>query len=277
MKRRLFSSPYGEINSLRDPETGEIMAREVKMPDFNSKEWKSLPRKAKKERLSELNSVDSFDTSGDYYLHSNSILEHPSDHLIPEKNRLSRKIAETLGSDDTHYNLNQERISAKREYLKNRTDENYKKVKKIVEQRDEPVKRFINIENSLDTSGYDNKYSAKGVEKILNNRINSTQAKNIILRRQKKDSEYLIKDVEKGNNRDKFKMSDIGRRWNDAGLVYNEALGRNLNKDAAIAAGVTASLGASAYALHRHLKNKKKEKELVKDKYKTDSDKKKKK
>ena len=52
--------------------------------------------------------------------------------------------------------------------------------------------------------------------------------------------------------------------------------GRSLGKDAAIAAGAIAVLGAGAYGLHKYLKKKKAEKELAENKYKT-SDKKKKK
>ena len=134
---------------------------------------------------------------------------------------------------------------------------------------------IINKESDLAKSKYDDKYSSKRVEKWLDKKIDADKAKNIVDRRHSNDSKYQERDTEKGRNRDNFHISDINRKWEDTGIVYNEATGRSLNKDAAIAAGVTAGLGAGAYALHKHLKNKKKEKELVKDKYKTDSDKKK--
>lgn len=64
-------------------------------------------------------------------------------------------------------------------------------------------------------------------------------------------------------------------KYNALDDKYDELFGRDLGRDAAIAAGATAALGASAYGIHRYLKNKKKNKDEAEKKYKT-SDKKKK-
>lgn len=64
-------------------------------------------------------------------------------------------------------------------------------------------------------------------------------------------------------------------KYNALDDKYDELFGRDLGRDAAIAAGATAALGASAYGVHRYLKNKKKNKEEAEKKY-TTSDKKKK-
>lgn len=137
------------------------------------------------------------------------------------------------------------------------------------------ARNIIDKEELLKNSKYDDKYSSKRFEKFLDKKIDADKAKNIVDRRHAADTDYLAKDAEKGRDRNKFHISDIGRKWNDAGIVYNEALDRNLNKDAAIAAGATAALVGGGIALRKHLKKKKQEKELAEKKYKT-SDKKKK-
>ena len=76
-------------------------------------------------------------------------------------------------------------------------------------------------------------------------------------------------DAERGRSRDNFHISDINRKGEDTRIGYNEATGRSLNKDAAIAAGVTAGLGLGIHAIRKHNKKKKAGKDQIESKYKT--------
>lgn len=190
---------------------------------------------------------------------------------------------EDLNNDDRYHDWND--ADLKEALSKNSVDDHWEGAEwdGISSGRDrlnkiaDDSKDIINKESDLAKSKYDDKYSSKRIEKFLDKKIDADKAKNIVDRRHKKDTDYLAKDTEKGRNRDNFHISDLGRKWNDTGIVYNEALGRNLNKDAAIAAGVTAGLVGGGIALKKHLKKKKQEKELAENKYKTSDDKKKKK
>lgn len=61
----------------------------------------------------------------------------------------------------------------------------------------------------------------------------------------------------------------IKNKYDSLSDKYSESSdGRSLGKNAAIAAGVTAALGAGAYGLHKYLKKKKADKKKAEDKFK---------
>ena len=106
-------------------------------------------------------------------------------------------------------------------------------------------------------------------------RINGDEAEAIVNNRVALDEKYKTNPHDTDGIREVG--THLGRRWDDAKMVYGEALdGRSLGKDAALAAAGTAALVGGGIALKKHLKKKKQEKELAENKYKT-SDKKKKK
>lgn len=130
-------------------------------------------------------------------------------------------------------------------------------------------------EEKLKRVGYDDRYSAKGVEKLVGRQIDADEAHNIIKRRSELSDSYARKKgiIEKS---ERGLMGEVGRRWDDAKMVYGEALdGRSLGKDAAMAAGATAALVGGGIALKKHLKKKKMGKEIAESKYKTSGKKKK--
>jgi hypothetical protein len=130
-------------------------------------------------------------------------------------------------------------------------------------------------EEKLKRVGYDGRYSAKGIEKLVGRQIDAEEAHNIIKKRSDLSDSYARKKgiIEKS---ERGLVGEVGRRWDDAKMVYGEALdGRSLGKDAALAAAGTAALIGGGIALRKHLKKKKQEKEIAEKKYKT-SDKKKK-
>jgi hypothetical protein len=224
-------------------------------------------------------------------LHSPSYTKVPK-ILKDGKHRMSFKYAKDL--DKEGRDLNNELLKDKNSFIERaKKGEEFNLENEVIDLIDSKYSHYspkimnisdkmrnaeglIDKESDLAKSKYDDKYSSKRIEKWLDKKIDADKAKNIVDRRHKKDTDYLAKDVEKGHNRDNFHISDIGRKWNDTGIVYNEALGRNLNKDAAIAAGVTAGLVGGGVALRKHLKRKRLEKEIAENKFKT-SDKKKKK
>lgn len=74
---------------------------------------------------------------------------------------------------------------------------------------------------------------------------------------------------EKFLNKVKSISSKAKDKYSSVSEKYTEATGRDsLGKDAAIAAGVTAALGAGAYGLHKYLKKKKADKKKAEDKFK---------
>ena len=135
------------------------------------------------------------------------------------------------------------------------------------------VSRMLAAENKLHRIGYDNKYSAKGLERILGKKIDADEAENIVKNRSaladtygKNSSGYIHKS-------DKGILDDLGRRWDDAKMVYGEALdGRSLGKDAALAAAGATALGVGIHAIRKHRKKKKEAQAALDSKYKTKED-----
>ena len=97
----------------------------------------------------------------------------------------------------------------------------------------------------------------------------------IITEPEEKENTKELNKFQRDRKREEF-IKNIKELPAKASEKYTEATGRDsLGKDAAILAAGTATLGASAYGIHRYLKNKKKNKDAAEKKYKT-SDKKKK-
>jgi hypothetical protein len=129
-------------------------------------------------------------------------------------------------------------------------------------------------ENRLRKSGYDDRYSSKFMERVLNKKIDSNDASKITSHRTSANNSYE-KDSEGNIIKGKF-VDELKRHYKDADIVYGSAFdGHSLGKDAAIATGVTAALVGGGVALRKHLKRKRLEKEIAENKFKT-SDKKKK-
>ena len=124
-------------------------------------------------------------------------------------------------------------------------------------------------EEKLKRTKYDDRYSAKGIERLVGRKIDADEAKNIVNNRSNLNDSYkkengVILRSEKGLR------GEIGRRWDDAKMVYGEALdGRSLGKDAALAAGGAAALGLGIHAIRKHNKKKKASKDKIESKYKT--------
>lgn len=129
---------------------------------------------------------------------------------------------------------------------------------------------MLAAENKLHRIGYDNKYSAKGLERILGKKIDAEEAENIVKNRSSLADTYGKNSSGYIHKSDKGILDDVNRRWNDAKMVYGEALdGRSLGKDAAIAAGVTAGLGLGIHAIRKYNKKKRDSKDQIESKYKT--------
>lgn len=127
-------------------------------------------------------------------------------------------------------------------------------------------------EEKLKRTNYDDRYSAKGIERLVSRKIDSDEAKNIVNNRSNLSDSYAKKDgvILKS---DKGFRGEVGRRWNDAKMVYGEALdGRSLGKDAALAAAGATALGVGIHAIRKHRKKKKEAQAALDSKYKTKED-----
>lgn len=128
------------------------------------------------------------------------------------------------------------------------------------------VRQTIDREEDLRKTGYDDRYSARGLENKLRKRIDADEAYNIAEKRSNLNKSYLESDKKAPGI-----IKNLGRKWNDASMVYNEATDdRSLGKDLAIATGAAVALGVGAKALVRHIDRKRLEKKIVKSKYKTE-------
>ena len=126
---------------------------------------------------------------------------------------------------------------------------------------------IIDNERYLQDTGYDKKYAARGLERVLGRRISGDEAEAIVNNRITLNNEHVVPHDKDGLREAAL---HIGRRWDDAKMVYGEALdGRSLGKDAAMVAGASAALVGGGMALKKHLKKKRQEKELAESKYKT--------
>ena len=124
-------------------------------------------------------------------------------------------------------------------------------------------------ENRLRKSGYDDKYSSKVLERVLDRKIDSDDASAIAHHRSAANNTY---EKDSGGNIIRGNvLEELKRHYKDSDIVYGEAFnGRSLGKDAAIAAAVV----GSGVALRKHIKKKKQEKELAESKYNRSRDKK---
>lgn len=130
------------------------------------------------------------------------------------------------------------------------------------------ISGMLATERRLNRTGYDKKYAARGLETILTRKIDADEAKNIVKNRAALADTYESNSDGYIRNSNKGLLDDLGRRWEDAKMVYGEALdGRSLGKDAALAAGATAALGLGIRAIKRRKKRKQEEDKILKRKY----------
>ena len=126
-------------------------------------------------------------------------------------------------------------------------------------------------EAGLASTGYDDKYSSKFMENLFRNKLDSSDAEQIVSKRVGKNVEYSRTPDPDG------KIRSIGqnlkRKFDDASIVYEAGTdGRSLGKDAALAAGGAAALGIGIHAIKKHRKKKKAEKELLDERIKRSKD-----
>lgn len=122
------------------------------------------------------------------------------------------------------------------------------------------VDRTVNLhkgEQILRNSGYDDKYSSRLMERVMDRKLDSDDLANIVDERVSKSSKYTT-DPEVGA------FGNIKRKLDDASIVYEAGTdGRSLGKDAALAAAGVAALGAGIHAIRKHRKKKKEAQALL--------------
>lgn len=226
------------------------------IPTFNKDESSSQelgsPNKRVSERLAEIERNEAMEAV-------NTVLNHKKEDIpsLQDHNRMSKKW-----------------ISEKDPYLQKLANPEGKGVVDQIKdtttlgQEGLKISGMLANENKLHRIGYDNKYSAKGLERILGKKIDADEAENIVRNRlvladkyDKNSSGYIHKSEE-------GILDDVGRRWDDAKMVYGEALdGRSLGKDAAIAAGGLAAAGLAVHSIRKHKKKKQAQKEALNNKF----------
>ena len=112
-------------------------------------------------------------------------------------------------------------------------------------------------ERILRDSGYDDKYSSKFMERVMDKKLDSSDASTIIDKRVAKSAEY-------NSDPNAGRFGDIKRKFDDASIVYEAGTdGRSLGKDAALAAAGAAALGIGIHAIKKHRKKKKEAQALL--------------
>ena len=128
-------------------------------------------------------------------------------------------------------------------------------------------------ESKLLKSGYDDKYASKGMERIMRKRLKGDDFQNIVNKRLEANKQYKkAGDIDTSTLGGKVKDlgQNIGRKWNDASIVYGEGTdGRSLGTDAAIAAGALAATGLALHAIRKRRKKKQAQEEALNNKFKT--------
>ena len=128
-------------------------------------------------------------------------------------------------------------------------------------------------EQQLNTSGYDDKYSSKGMERLMEKRLKDNDYKDIVDKRLAAQDKYAQSDdIDTSGFMGKVKNAgrDLGRKFEDSSIVYEAGTdGRSLGKDAAMVAGGLAATGLAVHAIRKHRKAKKQAKKNASDKFKT--------
>ena len=243
MRKKLFSTWEEDYKK----EVQDYLEELDKHP--NSSGWGVIVRKKRRDdgSLKRMQETGSYINSKNTYDKTIKLVENNGDH---DYHRLSRPEIERVKKSIEKIDL-----------IGNDENKGYKSQEFIDEvtglsERLNNLRITNKYEKNIAKSGYDDKYSSKLAERLLKKKIDENSARKIAQGRSNVDKKY--KRDKEGNFAKVGLINEAKRHWRDAGIVYDSALDRSLNKDAAMVAAGTAALGAGAYALHKHLKKKRK-------------------
>lgn len=236
-------------------------SRSTKEPDENTR-IPILSEETKQDINDAFNSLD--------FVHEN-YKDKSAIHKLNKHQRMSKRFIQDKNDEfkDLHNTKNKVDLTNPSTYTK----ENLEHDASLGARKANAHLRTSNIlynEELLKRSGYDDKYAARGLEKVLGKRISGDEAERIVNNRIAMDEANQAENHGDLDGGLREVSHHLGHRWDDAKMVYGEALnGRSLGKDAAIAAGAATAIGITAGAIKRAKKKKQLEREIAESKYKT--------